>query len=60
MAAEDPKQDEYAAFDPYTVWRERVLEARRRAEIQRPLASWEPSAAKESPEPLTAAGVLPG
>ena len=57
MAADDPKQDDYL-FDPYAVWRERVLEPRRRAEIQRPLSTWQPPAAEEAPEPLTAAGVL--
>jgi hypothetical protein len=58
MAADDPKKDDYA-FDPYAVWRERVLEPRRLAEIQRPLSGWQPPAAEESSGPLTAAGVLP-
>ena len=59
MAADDSRKDDYHAFDPYAVWRERVLEPRRRAEIQRPLSSWQPPAAEEPSEPLTAAGVLP-
>jgi hypothetical protein len=58
MAAEDSKKDDYHAFDPYAVWRERVLEPRRRAEIQRPLSGWEPPKAEESPA-LTPVGALP-
>jgi len=58
MAADDSKKDDYA-FDPYAVWRERVLEPRRRAEIMHPLSGWESPAAEESSEPLTPATVLP-
>jgi hypothetical protein len=58
MAADDSKTDDYV-FDPNAVWRERVLEPRRRAEIMRPLSGWQAPTAEESSEPLTAAGALP-
>jgi hypothetical protein len=58
MAADDPKQEDYS-FDPFAVWRERVLEPRRRAEIQRPRSGWQPPTAEESAAPLTPAGALP-